>query len=262
MLPQGQKKQSCPIILLFCSALVTASFALVARAQFPNVPLPGRNSTSTVTAHQLEAPPKARDAVERAQKAMLEGKTDLAYNELSRALAVYPRYAVALATRGLFYLNAGKFAEAAADFEIAIAADPDYGPAYIALGAIYNHNHKYDDAQRVLTRGVQLQPTAWQAHFQMGQALFGKGEDAAALRAMTEATRSLSDSVSPEDRAEVHFWRAHVLVQLKRFSEAKPEYEQVVKEQPNGQFAGFARQALALLPPRDKGTAVASGSIP
>jgi len=39
-----------------------------------------------------------------------------------------------------------------------------------------------------------------------------------------------------------------VLVQLKDYSGAQPEYEQAIKEDPNSQLAEYARQALGLLP--------------
>ncbi|HET6929259.1 MAG TPA: tetratricopeptide repeat protein [Candidatus Acidoferrum sp.] len=182
---------------------------------------------------------------------MLRGKTDEAYKQVSRALDAYPDYSIALATRGILNLNAGKTAEASVDFQNAIQADPDYGPPYVVLGALYNHAHRYNDALLVLTRARRLIPSVWQVHFEMGQALLGKGgDDTAALAEMTNAVRTISDAEAPEDRASVHFWRAHVLVQLKDFLDARSEYLRVIHEQPDGPWAGFARQALRLLPSR------------
>jgi tetratricopeptide (TPR) repeat protein len=247
-------------ILLVAVALL---FACGASAQLPGIlQVPG-GTKPNVSAHQLRAPGKARTAVEKAHKAMLEGNRDEAYKQSCRALEVYPHYSIALAIRGLMNLEAGKPSEATADFEEAIQADPDYGPPYVLLGALYNHAQRYNEALTVLTKGLQLLPSAWEAHFQMGQALFGRKDDMAALGAMTEAIRRMSDAaVEPEDWAIVHFWRALVLVQLKRFSEAKSEYERAVMEQPDSQLAVVARQSLSLLPATADNTTAALGNTP
>jgi tetratricopeptide (TPR) repeat protein len=253
------RSQSVRILL----AVTALSFASAASAQFPGISqVPGGPEPSAISSHQLKAPPKARTAVEKAQKAMLEGKREEAYKQSCRALEAYPHYSIALTIRGLMNLEAGRTAEAMGDFEEAIQADPDYGPPHIMLGALYNHARRYTEALTVLTKGLQLLPSAWQAHFQMGQALFGKGEDTAALRAITEAIRRMPDAAELEDRALVHFWRALVLVQLKSFSEAKSEYEWVVKEQPGSRLAGVARQSLGLLPSLAENTTAALDNAP
>jgi len=221
----------------------------------------GSNGPQDVTANQLRAPAKARSAVEKAREAMFQGKTDEAYKQVSRALGAYPHYAIALTIRGLLSFEAGKDSEASADFEDAVQTDPEYGPPYVLLGALYNHARRYDDALLVLTKGLRLVPSAWQAHFQMGQALFGKRDDVSALREITDTARMITDAEAPEDRALVHFWRAHVLVQLKDFSAAKPEYEQAIKEQPDGPLASYARQVLAVLPSLETRTAAESAKV-
>jgi tetratricopeptide (TPR) repeat protein len=96
----------------------------------------------------------------------------------------------------------------------------------------------------------------------MGQAIFGKGGgDRAALDEITNAIQMMPEIETPQDRASVHFWRAHVLVQLKDFEDARSEYQQVIKQQPDGQMAGFAHQALALLPALENGLTTAKTPV-
>jgi tetratricopeptide (TPR) repeat protein len=219
-------------------------------------------ASKVVTARQLEAPHKALDAMERAKKALANGKKDEAYKQSCRALEAYPDYSFALAMRGLLNLEANRTADAAADFDSAIRADPPYGPPYVMLGALYIHEKRFNDASLLLSKAVQLLPWAWQTHFQIGQAFFGEGNDEAALRAITEAIRRMSGAELAEDRAAVHFSRAQVLLQLRNFPEARSEFEQVIQIQPDGQIGRDARQSLGLFPPSTGGPAVAQSNAP
>jgi len=53
----------------------------------------------TITANQLRAPVKARDALDRARAAMAKQDLETAAKQLDRALRVYPEYAAALTMR-------------------------------------------------------------------------------------------------------------------------------------------------------------------
>lgn len=204
-------------------------------------------TVQAATANELRAPASAQSAAGKARSAMIGGRTEEARKEVSRALAAYPNYAIALSIRSLLDLDAGKTREAMVDAQQAIQSDPDYGPPYVVLGALYNHFRQYDDALPMLARAAQLIPSAWQVNFQMGQALFGKRDDAGALAELTSAIGKFSHNEIPENRALVHFWRAHILVQLKDLPDARSEYQQVVVLGPDTQLAGFARKALTLL---------------
>ena len=204
-------------------------------------------TVQAATAQQLRAPASAQSAAGKARSAMIGGRTEEARKEVSRALAAYPNYAIALSIRSLLDLDAGKTREAMVDAQQAIQSDPDYGPPYVVLGALYNHFKQYDDALPILARAAQLVPSAWQVNFQMGEALFGKRDDEGALAELTRAISKFSDTEIPENRALVHFWRAHILVQLKDLPNARSEYQQVVMLNPDTQLAGFARKALDLI---------------
>lgn len=210
--------------------------------------VPEIEGSQVMTTQQLRAPGTAREAVERARNAWMKGKASEANKQLSRALNAYPHYALALTIRALMSIEAGKTAEALADLEEAIQADPAYGPSYIILGSVYNQAKRYDDALLVLTRAVQIMPLAWQVHFATAQALFGKGQDQATLQEITNAIQLMSPTERREDRTLVHFWRAHVLIQLRDLAGAEREYNQVIAEDQSSKLAGYARQALNLLP--------------
>jgi len=218
------------------------------------------NEPVTISARELLVPSKAQSAVEKARRAIINGKTEEAYKQVSRALAIDPHYAVALSLRSILDIEADKVDEASADCEQAIQADPGYGPPYIVLGAAYNRARRFDDAVLVLREGLELAPTAWQAHFQMGQAIFGRGnDDQAALVEITAAAQLMPIAAASDDRALVHFWQAFIFVKLKDFANAASEYHLVIEAQPSGRWADSARQALTFISSRP-GLVTASSS--
>ena len=60
--------------------------------------------------------------------------------------------------------------------EIIFHADPSYALAYTTMGAALNHAQKYQEASRTLLRAVSLQPSAWQAYYELAKASLGQGD--------------------------------------------------------------------------------------
>lgn len=200
-----------------------------------------------MTVHQLRAPSKARSEIERAQQELARNQVEEANRHLSRALAAYPNYSVALALRALLELRAGRIDQATADLQNAVTVDPEYGAPYVMLASIYNDAKRYDDALEALAKARQLAPVAWQTHLEMARALYGKTDDAGALREVTAALRLVPSTENAGNLAILHFWRASVLMQLKDNAGARAEYQQTVDLDPGGDFAAASRQALQQL---------------
>jgi len=86
---------------------------------------------------------------------------------------------------GYYYL--GLIAEGKAQDEQALATfkdvlrrDPNYDPAYEAMGRILLKEQKFPEAQQALEKAVLLNPSSVKAHYQLGILLgrTGKQEDA------------------------------------------------------------------------------------
>ena len=234
------------LAVLILAALATGQSG--SAASQPGVTsLPGTGGQQIATPHQLLAPEKARTAAEKAVQAISANDREEARRQLSRALDIYPSYAVALTLRGLLQLREGRTAAATADLEEAVRVDPAYGLPRVVLGSIYNDAQRYDDALQLLPRAVGLLPFVWQSHFELARSLYGKEDYVAALREVNEALRLTSSSEAPENRAYVHYLRGHVLVQLTDFPSAKEEFELTLKEDPDGELGAPSRRALELL---------------
>jgi len=76
---------------------------------------------------------------------------------------------------GMEHYKAGRLAEAAAAYEEAVAARPEYAPCWLNLTYAYNKLGRPDDAVRAAQRGVALAPQVAAAHTCLAGAQVGKG---------------------------------------------------------------------------------------
>lgn len=200
-----------------------------------------------ITANALKAPDKARKALQRAAKAIHENRMDEAVRQIAQALEIYPDYAQALTLRALIHIETARM-EAVKDLEQAIQLDPSSALPYAILGSTYNDAKSYDDAFPLISRALQLLPTAWQVHFEMARTLSGRHQTTEALREIGNALRLSSDLTSThETRAVLHFWRGKILVDQNDLSSAKFEFQQAMSEQPNGIFAQGCNRIITRL---------------
>jgi Tfp pilus assembly protein PilF len=196
-------------------------------------------NSQTVSVQQMKVPSKARSALKRAKEALAKQRFDEAWKEVGKALSLDPTYAEALVFRGILKLEKHDAAGARADMEEAVKDDPGYPMGYLALGATYNSLSRFDDALRVLDRGVALAPNSWQGHYEMGKAYVGKGDFQAALRQLDKAQQ-----LAPDTYAPLHLVKAHALLGLKAYNEAVAELEAYLTRNPKGQDSDKARDTL------------------
>ena len=78
-------------------------------------------------------------------------------------------------------LKAGHFKEAEEDFRGMLQIDPEYSPALLRLGLVYNFAGRYAEAVQFLRRGAERDPANAAAHELLAEALYGeqKYEEAA-----------------------------------------------------------------------------------
>ena len=195
---------------------------------------------ATVSVAQYRVPHKAREAFQKAQKALEKEKLADAEKQVNKALEIFPTYADALTLRALLHMDAGRSSQALDDLQNAIHNDPRYSLAYIVMGAVFNQNANFDDAVRTLQRGISLNPSSWQAYFELGKAFVGKGDFPIAIRNLDRALQMAPDAYAP-----LHLVKAHALLGLKSYTDAMTELEKYLERDPNGKASAQARQTLA-----------------
>ncbi len=194
---------------------------------------------ASVSVAQMQVPDKARKAYKKAEEAFSHGKIDEARGSAVKALEIYPDYAEALTLKGILDLQKNKPEDARAGLEKAVQCDASYGMAYIVLGATYNALHRFDDAARVLARGINYSPNAWQAYFERARALEGKQEWSASLADLDKAAQLIN-----KDFPVLHLVRANDLIGLKAYPEAQAELQAFLNKETVGPNADEARRVL------------------
>lgn len=194
----------------------------------------------TVSVQALRTPHKAIAALEKAQSAASKGKIDDAQHEIAKALEIYPQYSDAVAYRGILEMQTGDIKGASNDFQQAIQLDNNNAMAYIAMGSLYNLRNQYDDALRELDRGVTINPSAWQAHYEMSKAHLGKGDFSAALRDVDKAQQ-----LGGHDFGLMHVVKGKALFGIKAYAAAVAEFQKFLQKDTNSPEAAQVREVIA-----------------
>jgi tetratricopeptide (TPR) repeat protein len=138
-----------------------------------------------------EAAASFRQAVEIAPKyAQAHFNLALAYIKLGRekeANDALTGAAAAYLAAGDEHIKSGELKEAEADFRGLLQIDPDYPPAHLKLGLLYNAERRYDEAVRSLNLVVAKQPRNAEAFEHLGEAYAGLRKYAEALAASERA---------------------------------------------------------------------------
>ncbi|WP_413991667.1 tetratricopeptide repeat protein [Labrys okinawensis] len=88
-----------------------------------------------------------------------KGKSDLAIQDYSQAIALDPNYASAYNNRCSAYSKTGKFDEAIADCDRAIELKSDYDLAYYNRGNVYRKKNMPDRAIADITKAISIKAT-------------------------------------------------------------------------------------------------------
>ena len=206
-------------------------------ASDPNAPL-ARNGLVSVAEYRV--PQRARDAYEKAEKAIAKHRPEEVSRYIQKALEIYPAYAPALTLRGALSLDKNDIAAAVEDFDRAVHADNTYAMAYGAMAAALNRLSKFDEALRAAERASSLAPNSWQAYFEMAKSYVGKADYQRALQQLAHAQGHLAQEYPP-----LHLLRANVLLGLQNFNDAANELKSFLRIAPNDPNSAAARETLA-----------------
>ncbi len=195
---------------------------------------------ATISVAQMLVPRRALTAYDKACHAFTEEQFDKADGFLDQALEADPQFAGALTLRGLIEMQHQDLSAAQQHLEAAIQSDPNYGAAYMALGAVYNHQGRFDDAFEVSQRGITLSPRSWQGYFEMAKAAIAKGMYQKGLQLAKQAEKLGGSSF-----ASVHLMKAYALIPLKLYKDAGYELRAFLSQQPKGEDSQQAQRMLA-----------------
>ncbi len=128
--------------------------------------------------------------------------------------------------------------------------EPDFGEAYNGLATVYNAEKKFDQAAEASAQAMKLMGTAGAAGGAAGgasaSATFNQGVILWNAGKIPEAKAQFEQAVKLDpNMAEAHYWLGMALVNAGNTAEAKPHFETYLKLAPTGQYAETAKSIVS-----------------
>jgi tetratricopeptide (TPR) repeat protein len=193
----------------------------------------GRSEPEAPTAAPpTEAPaatptPSAGDHVALGMEYYEQGELDKAVAEFEKALALDPDDAEAHRNLGTAYGEQGRWEEAAAAYEKAIELAPDFGEAYGDLAAAYFNLGKLAEAVAAGEKGIELDPNYAMAYNNLGVVYGAQGDLDRAITLLRQAIQVDSDC------ADAHYNLGFAYESLGQAEGAIAEYQEAIRADPD-----------------------------
>ncbi len=200
-------------------------------------PQSGQVDQLRAEAYRLAGQPEAsaRYAALAQGKAKIELLSDPIRDDLSSDFGVSMRWRRTHSER---YVNAGRFDEAAAEWEAAIIDDPGSAEAHGQLALVYARAGRANDAIDAFEKSLELDPFEHSLRSNLGSLLINEGRVEEGIEYMRQACRFLPDS------AGAHFNLGVALRTMGRRDEALRSLERACLLDPAHARAQFERGTL------------------
>lgn len=179
---------------------------------------------------QPEEAAKQQDDMAEARNAVAlldEGKVDEAIVALKKVNEAKPGNASVLYDLGVAYEKKDMAEDAQKQYQAAIAANPQLGDAYLALGNSLLSSKKFDAASDALKKATELMPESYPAFYNLGVSYSNGGKYPEAEGAYRKACE-----ISPKEPV-AHYQLAMSLLGQSKNGEAKTEFQKYLELNPN-----------------------------
>ena len=131
---------------------------------------------STISTHELSMPAQAHELMESGKKKLYQDKDPGGgLSDFQRAISVAPDYYEAHYQAAMAYLTLGNRGEAENSFRKSVEVSGDkYGEADVGLGTMMLDRGSFSEAEKMMRRGLQLNPNLWLGHYELGRALLNE----------------------------------------------------------------------------------------
>jgi predicted O-linked N-acetylglucosamine transferase (SPINDLY family) len=155
------------------------------------------------------------------------GRYDEAGAAYDKALALKPGLAEAWLGRGSISIQRKRFDDALADFDKALALKPDLTAASLGRGRAFAYTKRYDEALAAYEKTLALKPD-------LADAWLGRGNVFTELERYEEALAAYDRALTLKPRLE-NAWlgRGNVYAALKRYDEAFAAYDEALALKPD-----------------------------
>ncbi len=196
-----------------------------------------------ISAHQLQAPKKARAAYEKGLRLLDdENNPGDSIPSFEKAVREFPSYYEAYTELGIANNRLGKAVEAEASLKKAVElSDGKYLQPVYFLADVYNGQGKYQEAEPLARQAIALDNSAWNGFYELARSLVG-------LKHVTEAeTIALRARDLAPQTAPVYLILANVHTLQQNYPAAIQDLDAYLKLKPDGQTSDAVRRNLQKL---------------
>jgi len=202
---------------------------------------PAAVAGAPISAAALAIPGPAKKEFDKATQSLQNHDLDEGVGHLKKAIELYAQYPQAYAMLGAAYNQQKKWQDAQGALQKAIQLDPNEADAYFQLGATLNQEKDYVGAEKALKQGFQLVPEPAEGaapHYELGFACFSQGrwQDAEPQVAKTIAAQP--------DFPLAHWLMAQIMLKKGDGQGAINEFQTYLKLDPNGPAAPSVRAVI------------------
>ena len=207
----------------------------------PEITVPPRGPSESLSVKDLAIPENARQEVAKGQDALRAKNTDEAVRHFQRAIKIYEAYPQAYHLLGEAYAEQQHWPDAESALKRSIELEPKLADSYMGLGALRNQTKNYAGAEEALRKGLELKPDFPMAQYELAKtySATGRWQDAAPLA--EAAVKELPDL------APAHVVLANIRLKQRNGPAALHEYQEYLRLAPEGPMAPQVRDVVAKL---------------
>jgi Flp pilus assembly protein TadD len=184
-------------------------------------------------------PKPAVELYEKGVQAAGRGETDLAIDDLRRAIALYPNFGPALNELGVQYLKKGELDKAAETLQKVLQLSPQAAEPCLNYGIVLLQQKKFPEAEKQLRDAVQKNPNTYTAHLYFGITLIY-------VKNYPDAETQLRKAVTigGPKASQAHYYLGGLYWQTGKHKEAADELETFLKLEPKAANADKLRNTI------------------
>lgn len=195
--------------------------------------------TGVLDANLAALPARAVDHYRQALALNAQGNNQQAIEQLKLAVAVSPRFALALNELGVQYLKIGELDKGADVLKNAVSISPDAFEPRINYGVALLNQRKYAEAEVQLQEALKKNNSAVTAHLYLGIALIN-------LKRYQEAEAALQKSIALGGNkvGQAHYYLGGLYWRAGDYKRAADELEQYLNVEPKASNAEKVRATI------------------
>jgi tetratricopeptide (TPR) repeat protein len=196
------------------------------------------SSGSTVSAHELSMPKKARDLVYSGKQKVYYAKNlDGGLKDFQDAVVIAPDYYEAYYQIGMTYLELAKRDDAENNFRKSMQLSKNtYGEPVIGMGTMLLDKADNAGGEKMIRRGLELSTNFWLGYYELGRACLAENHLADAKKAGEQA-RSLMP-----DAAIIYRLLANIHMREKDYPALLEDIDAYLKIDPDGPAGAYAKE--------------------